>query len=135
MTTMKPVLNVAAAFVAGAAAVFLLEQLLFGRDDVRAGPHLGNQADDDAQLRATVRTRLDDLVSHPRAIEVEANEGVVRVSGQVLAPELDGLLTQLLRIPGVRKVHNALSILRDPSGFGEVERPDGPAAQAQLTRH
>ena len=125
---MKHALNIAAAFAAGAGAVFLLAALR-STVDKRGPAHLPEHADDDARLRATVRARLDDLVSHPRAIEVETNDGVVRVSGQVLAPEIDGLLTQLLRIPGVRKVHNALSILRDPSGFGEAERPEVVAAR------
>lgn len=73
----------------------------------------------DAQLREQVRSRMGHLVSHPRAIEVEVNEGIVRLSGQVLAQELDGLLSQLTGMTGVRKVHNALSTLNDPSGFGE----------------
>jgi hydrogenase maturation factor HypE len=62
------------------------------------------------------------LVSHPRAIEVSVDQGVVRLGGQVLAKELDGLLSQLTDMPGVRKVHNALAVLTDPSGFGEVKR-------------
>ena len=131
---MKPAIALAAAFATGAGAVFLLDKLLFRAADIARGPDLSGQPDDDAQLRATVRARLDDLVSHPRAIEVEANQGIVRVSGQVLAPELDGLLTQLLRIRGVRKVHNALSILRDPAGFGEVERSSATAVTSS-TRH
>jgi hypothetical protein len=40
----------------------------------------------------------------------------------VLAKELDGLLSQLTDMQGVRKVHNALSTLNDPSGFGETPR-------------
>jgi osmotically-inducible protein OsmY len=81
----------------------------------------------DAQLRERVRSRLGHLVSHPRAIEVEVNEGIVRLSGQVLAKELDGLLTQLTGMAGVRKVQNALSTLNDPSGFGQ---PTGTIAGA-----
>ena len=106
---MKHSLNIATAFAAGAGAVFLLDALRSAvQKRIAARPQ--EHADDDARLRATVRARLDDLVSHPRAIEVEANDGVVRVSGQVLAPEIEGMLMQLLRIPGVRKVHNALSV-------------------------
>jgi hypothetical protein len=78
--------------------------------------------ENDAQLRERVMARLGHFVSHPGAIEVSVNDGVVRVSGQVLAQELDGLLTQLTRLPGVHKVHNALGVLQDPSGFGEAQR-------------
>jgi hypothetical protein len=69
-----------------------------------------------------VRARMGHLVSHPRAIEATVEDGVVRLSGQVLAKELDGLLSQVSGMKGVRKVHNALSALNDPSGFGESPR-------------
>jgi hyperosmotically inducible periplasmic protein len=81
----------------------------------------------DAQLRERVMARLGHLVSHPGAIDVSVTEGIVRVSGQVLAQELDGLLTQLTHMPGVHKVHNALGVLQDPSGFGEVQSSRTPA--------
>lgn len=83
--------------------------------------------ENDAQLRERVMARLGHLVSHPGAIEVSVREGIVRVSGQVLAQELDGLLTQLTHLPGVHKVHNALAVLQDPSGFGEVQSSRTPA--------
>jgi osmotically-inducible protein OsmY len=86
-----------------------------------------SQPQSDAQLRERVRARMGHLVSHPRAIEVSVEQGVVRLSGQVLVMELDGLLSQLTDMPGVRKVHNALTVLNDPSGFGEVERTKEPA--------
>jgi osmotically-inducible protein OsmY len=79
----------------------------------------------DAQLREHVRSRMGHLVSHPRAIDVSVEDGIVRLSGQVLAKELDGLLSQISEMRGVRKVHNALTSLTDPSGFGEVQREEG----------
>jgi osmotically-inducible protein OsmY len=80
----------------------------------------------DAQLRERVRSRMGHLVSHPRAIEVSVDDGVVRLSGQVLTKELDGLLSQLTGMTGVRKVHNALATLDDPSGFAEHQREQEP---------
>jgi hyperosmotically inducible periplasmic protein len=85
------------------------------------------EPEDDAQLRERVMARLGHLVSHPGAIEVSVAAGIVRVSGQVLAQELDGLLTQLTHMPGVHKVHNALGVLQDPSGFGEAQSTRTPA--------
>jgi osmotically-inducible protein OsmY len=106
---MKHALNVAAAFAAGAGAVYLLDKA-FAPESGRWGRILPVQPEEnDARLREAVRTHLDGLVSHPRAVEVEVSDGVVRVSGQVLAMELDGLLSQLVRIPGVHRVHNALA--------------------------
>jgi osmotically-inducible protein OsmY len=89
---------------------------------------------DDAQLRERVRSRMGHLVSHPRAIEVAVEGGVVRLSGQVLAKELDGLLSQVMDMAGVRKVHNALSVLNDPSEFGEVPRSETADGAASASR-
>jgi osmotically-inducible protein OsmY len=159
---MKHILNVAAAFAAGALAMYYLDSSMgrrrraLARDKIvgvsheaadfvaGAGKHgvdrakgvmatgsldrvSSGQPQSDAQLRERVRARMGHLVSHPRAIEVSVEEGVVRLSGQVLAKELDGLLSQLTHMPGVRKVHNALAALNDPSGFSEDRRAQEPA--------
>ena len=115
---MKSPANLAASFAAGFLAVWLADRLVqhWTERSARSEPTLQS----DAKLRAQVRDRMDMLVSHPRAIEVEVHEGIVRVSGQVLAQELDGLLLQLLRVPGVLKVHNALASVDTPHAFGEA---------------
>ena len=128
---MKRALSMGAAFAAGALAVFLLERYLVRTQRVAPAGRRARAASetlDDAELLENVRSRLGGWVSHPRAIDVEVRDGVVRVRGQVLATELEGLLLQLTSLPGVYKVHNALSPLRDPSGFGEVARSDSPSA-------
>lgn len=112
-------LNLLLAFAAGAVVTYFAGSLL-PRPRAQRPVRAAAQPADDARLRQQVRTRLDDLVSHPRAIEVEVQEGIVRVSGQVLEQELDGLLSQLTMVPGVRRVRNALAVLADPGGFGEV---------------
>lgn len=135
---MKRVLNVAAAFAAGAIAMYYFDAAL-GRSrhalarekDIAAASRLDRrptgEPKTDAQLRERVRSQLGHWVSHHRAIAVDVEDGVVRVSGQVLAKELDGLLSRLTGIPGVRKVHNALVTLDDPSGFGEMPQPGQPS--------
>lgn len=162
---MKHALNLAAAFAAGAIAMYYFDATMgrrrraLARDraiglshdaadlveskgkrfldrarGVAATGRLDRQSSSepqsDAQLRERVRSRLGHWVSHPRAIEVDVEEGVVRVSGQVLAKELDGLLSRLTGIPGVRKVHNALVTLEDPSGFGEMPQAGTPQSVA-----
>jgi len=159
---MKHILNITAAFAAGALAMYYLDGTMgrrrraLARDKIVGASHeaadfvedagrqvadrargvmaTGNldrvsssQPQSDAQLRERVRARMGHLVSHPRAIDVSVEEGVVRLSGQVLAKELDGLLSQLTDMQGVRKVHNALTALNDPSGFGEVQRAQDTA--------
>jgi hypothetical protein len=122
---MKPIAIVAGGFAGGVLAMLLLERALGRAQRIvpvrRPGPALAElEAQDDARLRERVRSRLGDWVSHPGAIRVDAENGVVRVSGQVLAKELDGLLSRITGVAGVHKVHNALEALDDPSGFGEV---------------
>lgn len=118
----KPVAVVATGFACGFLVILLLERWLARVQRVVPARSVNDTAygsEDDAQLRDRVRSRLGDWVSHPGAIRVDAVNGVVRVSGQVLAKELDGLLFQITGVAGVRKVHNALDALTDPSGFGE----------------
>jgi len=129
---MKPVAIVAGGFAGGVLAMLLLERVVArAQRVVRARPaspaagYLGSE--DDARLRERVRSRLGDWVSHPGAIRIDVENGVVRVSGQVLAKELDGLLFQITGVAGVRKVHNALDALSNPSGFGEV--PQGRSTE------
>ncbi len=112
---MKGAINLGAAFVAGALAVFLLERYLAHAQRVSPAGRLADTSSDaDARLRDEVRAHLGGWVSRPRAIEVEVQDGVVRLSGQVLPSELGSLLMQLTALPGVHKVRNALSALRDP---------------------
>ena len=56
----------------------------------------------DARLRDDIRARLGRLVSHPRAIDVQVEDGVVRLSGDVLSAEREGLLEQVIAMPGVQ---------------------------------
>lgn len=153
---MKHLLNIAAAFAAGAIAMYYLDSTMgrrrraLARDKIIGVAHdaadlaqaqgrrmadrargalatgsldrtSSTEPQSDAQLRERVRARMGHLVSHPRAIDVTVEGGIVRLSGQVLAKELDGLLSQISEMKGVRKVHNALASLTDPSGFGEVQ--------------
>jgi uncharacterized membrane protein len=68
----------------------------------------------DEKLAARVRSELGRVVSHPGAIEVEANQGRVRLSGHVLARELDDLLSAVSAVPGVRQVDNRLEVHETP---------------------
>lgn len=126
---MKPVAVVATGFACGVLLILMLERVLWRAQRVVPARNLNREygSEDDALLRDRVRARLGDWVSHPGAIRVDAQNGVVRVSGQVLAKEMDGLLFQITGVEGVRKVHNALDALTDPSGFGEEPQERSPA--------
>ncbi|MEO5671330.1 MAG: BON domain-containing protein [Ramlibacter sp.] len=116
---MKQVLSLTAAFAAGAAAVLLLDQAVCAK---------ARRPQSDSELREHVRERLGELVSHPGFIQVDVDNMVVRLTGEVLSHELDGLLSHLTHLPGVRKVHNALTVLSDPQAFSAQE-PRRPAAE------
>jgi osmotically-inducible protein OsmY len=75
------------------------------------------------RLLERVRARIGDLVSRPEAIEVDVEGGMVRVSGRVLASELDRLLSQLIQVPGVHRVYNALDRVDDAAGFNQFSGP------------
>jgi gas vesicle protein len=61
-----------------------------------------------------VRAALGRLVSHPRAIEVVAHDGRVRLSGPVLAEDVDELLTVVPSIRGVTGFDNQLEVHDSP---------------------
>jgi osmotically-inducible protein OsmY len=70
---------------------------------VRSALNRAERVDDDV-LVDRVRAQLGRMVSHPRAIDVGAVDGVVRLSGQILRAETDDLVRAIERIPGVRQV-------------------------------
>jgi hypothetical protein len=75
----------------------------------------------DAELRASIEARLGRLVSHPRALDVRVDKGVVRLSGDVLAREREGLLLQVQQMPGVLKLVNATTAHETPEGITQRE--------------
>lgn len=72
---------------------------LLGPDDVS-----------DEVLVQRVRARLGRYTSHPRAIEVDATEGRVVLSGPILRHEVEQLLTAVATTRGVRSVENELEV-------------------------
>ena len=80
----------------------------------------------DAELRDRIQSALDRMVSHPRALDVSVDNGVVRLGGRVLAGERDGLIAQVQRMPGVQKLVNAMSALDDPQDIA------GPRSSVSL---
>lgn len=140
---MKRPLATLGAFAAGALAMYYLDPDLGARrrallaelvrsgfpaprrERVRQGRayHRVTRADpqSDAELRDQIQARLGRLVSHPGAIDVSVSDGVVRLSGRVLAKEREGLLQQVQEMPGVQKLVNAMSAHDNPA---EIARRD-----------
>ena len=63
---------------------------------------------DDRILVERVRARIGRVVSHPHAIRVDADSGVVTLRGPVLQAEVPALLRAVEHVRGVREVVNAL---------------------------
>jgi hypothetical protein len=77
----------------------------------------------DAELRDRILNRLGRMVSHPGAIDVDVDNGVVRLSGRVLAKERDGVLAQVQQMPGVQKLVNAMSAHDNPQEIASRAEP------------
>lgn len=84
---------------------------------------------DDSVLVDRVRAKLGRIVSHPRAINVTAQDGNVTLSGPILANEVDDLLTCVGYVNGVNEVTNNLEAHEQsenhPSLQGGREREGG----------
>jgi hypothetical protein len=98
-----PWAGVLCAFAGGALLAWWVARLLEERRPEQLGP-----VDDDT-LRERVRVRVAGVVSRPEAVEISVQEGVVRLSGEVAPEERDTLLAELVTVPGVYRVRNALA--------------------------
>jgi hypothetical protein len=79
----------------------------------------------DAELRDRIQDRLGRLVSFPGTLDVSVNNGVVRLTGRVLAKERDGLLDQVQQMPGVQKLVNAMTAHDSPQDVASNGQVDG----------
>src|SRR5690606_38997669 len=68
----------------------------------------GDDDVDDDVLAARVRATLGRVVSHPRAVDVSANDGIVTLRGPVLEHEVASLLRAVRGVRGVKAVDDRL---------------------------
>lgn len=71
------------------------------------GRFFEDNAPDDV-VEARVRARLGRVVSHPHAIEVSAQNGVITLRGPVFSPEAPEVLKAVRSVRGVERVENRL---------------------------
>lgn len=83
---------------------------------------------DDIVLVERVRAQLGRLVSHPRAIDVEAKDGVVTLRGPILQAEVPRLVGAVERIRGVREVVSALEEHKQPGNVPALQGGSTPPA-------
>lgn len=75
-----------------------------------AGSLLRKGSADDRKLEGRVRSKLGRHLSNPSALQVQCQDGLVTLSGPVLASELDKLLAKVQKIKGVQDVESRLEI-------------------------
>lgn len=92
--------------------------------------HLPAKADPqaDAELRDLIRESFGRMVSHPRALDVSVEDGVVRLSGDVLAKERDGLLLQVREMAGVQRLVNAMTAHDSPASIVSLRQREEMSA-------
>lgn len=69
---------------------------------------------DDSVLVERVRSVMGRRVTHPKSVRVEATDGVVTLSGQILSREIGDLIHAIKRVPGVSRLINNLYIHESP---------------------
>lgn len=70
----------------------------------------------DEVLVQRVRSKIGHAVSHPGALEVVVSNGLVTLSGPVLASDSQELLAAVRSVPGVEDVENFLEAHDGPEG-------------------
>ena len=80
----------------------------------------GGRVSDDV-LVGRLRARLGRHVSHRRAVHVEARDGFVALTGDVLASEHPGLVRALRLVPGVKDVEDRLDVHPSAEGISALQ--------------
>ena len=76
---------------------------------------------DDSVLVDRVRAKLGRIVSHPGAIQVTTQDGIVALSGPILTAEAPGLLACVKGINGVNDVVNNLETHDEPGNHPALQ--------------
>jgi osmotically-inducible protein OsmY len=75
----------------------------------------------DVQVAERVRARLGHVVDTPRAVDVRVDQGVARVSGDVLASDRQRVIDEIAAVPGVTRVDDHLSVHDAPGHVPELQ--------------
>jgi hypothetical protein len=87
----------------------------------------GREQVDDPTLVERVRSQMGHVVSHPHAVHVDAHNGRVTLTGDVLAEEVGTLVEVVGGVRGVHQVDNLLRVHSDTTGVSALQggRPPG----------
>ncbi|MBX3021815.1 MAG: BON domain-containing protein [Bdellovibrionales bacterium] len=73
---------------------------------------------DDITLVQRIRSQLGHRVDHARAVQVEAQRGVVVLRGPIVYSEVETLVNCVERVPGVKAVDDRLEVLSNMPSDG-----------------
>jgi hypothetical protein len=120
---MNGLLTIAVAAALGACAVFVLDGAIR-----RLAAH--RESAEGADLQQRVRERIGTLASHPEAVDVAEDDGIVRLRGEVPREELARLLLGVRDVAGVRMVYNSLTPIEGAPDGAATGHPARDAASA-----
>lgn len=83
----------------------------------------------DQQLHDRIRARLGRVISHPKSVHVEVNQGRVALTGHILTKEVDKLLSEVKHNVGVKTVDNQLVCHDSPQGIPELQGRTEPRSR------
>jgi len=95
---------------------------------------INREVPSDRTLVERVRSKMGRYVSHPGAIEVQANQGQVTLSGQVLSHEVDDLLSAVKSVRGVEQVENQLQVHDASANISSLQGGAPPTGEAGMMR-
>lgn len=75
----------------------------------------------DAVLIDRVKSRLGRYAVHDRSVTVNAENGTIKLTGDVLANEVDSLISAVSAVRGVNKVINQLVVHESPDGISSLQ--------------
>lgn len=82
---------------------------------------LNREPVDDSTLQERVRAELGRVCSHPGAIEVAAQDGLIRLRGPVLKSEHRRVLRNIARVHGVEQLEDELEVYREPGNIPALQ--------------
>lgn len=82
---------------------------------------LGREPVDDTTLVERVRAGLGRFCSHPRAIDVYADDGDITLRGPILADEMNDLLAMVASVRGVESLTSELEPHESPEGIPSLQ--------------
>ncbi len=87
----------------------------------RIQERLSDEPVPDQQLEARVRSEMGRFVKHLSAIDIRAREGVVTLSGAVLADEVEAVVKAARNVRGVKSIENKLTVYERPEDIPALQ--------------